>query len=406
MTGMIERFCAQGIAAWNETSPDIVLSPWYIGDEKRTQYEHQISVFYTDLRQYFHAFPKSKSAQAYWKEQGMDYLEACLKEGRLPLLDGMNERECQLFQKITTAFLRDVRAFDASLSLADVMQALRNVWIIAILQCLFQKPIGYHPAMFAYSMLYPYSDNYLDDPSIPLAQKQRFNAWFSARLQGIQEPHHHPLEAKISDLVAMIETQFPRTEYAQVYDALYAIHHGQMRSLHQQDGTKRCDDEALLAISYEKGGTSVVADGFLMDGTLSEEQQDFCMRYGFMLQLGDDLQDGTTDALAKHQTLVANHMDQCQDELVKRLLHFTRDLLQPSSLCTDERLLHFVLHDCLYLIFLALMKEDGVRISSSLRKQIQSCLPVSPAFLASFREQCSFSFEEAQWWERIDALLL
>ena len=44
-------------------------------------------------------------------------------------------------------------------------------------------------------------------------------------------------------------------------------------------------------LSFEKGGASVLADGYLAAGTLSREEVQFIFRWGALLQLVDDLQD-------------------------------------------------------------------------------------------------------------------
>lgn len=401
----IAALCEIGIGEWRNTKACASLQPWYITAKQRMAYEAQIDTLFQDLQRFLAAFPKQKQANMRWRQKGVSYIEELMKGHKVPLLEGMNDEVQALFQMITVSFLKDVRAFDRELSFTDAMQALRNVWIIAILQCLFQKPQGYHKAMFAYSMLYPYSDNYLDDETVSLAEKQHFNEWFTARLHGEALIVHNTHEEKISALVGMIEQRFPRAQYPQVYESLYLIQAAQIQSLRQQDGKKQLSDEALLAISYEKGGTSVVADGMLIEGNLNEEQLRFCMRYGFMLQIGDDLQDGRVDASHHHQTLIANHINEIQDEIVSKLMRYTIDILTPASLCADRQLSEFVLRDCLYLIFFALIKQDAPSISAVLNEQLLHCLPVSLSFIESRKAKQPYRYTQAQWWERIDALL-
>lgn len=47
----------------------------------------------------------------------------------------------------------------------DILQASRNAWTARALQMLLGRDMGLTPAIFAYSMFYPYADNYLDDPA-------------------------------------------------------------------------------------------------------------------------------------------------------------------------------------------------------------------------------------------------
>ena len=61
---------------------------------------------------------------------------------------------------------------------------MRNVWIINILQRLKGVDITLSNAIFGYSMLYPYTDNYLDDVNISKEEKVEFNQRLYRRLLG------------------------------------------------------------------------------------------------------------------------------------------------------------------------------------------------------------------------------
>ena len=99
-------------------------------------------------------------------------------------------------------------------------------------------------------------------------------------------------EARVFDLVARIEGEFARPRFEDVYASLLAIHGGQVRSLAQQDDPRLGDDE-IVAISCEKGGSSVLADLYLVSGRASAKEERFAFGYGVFLQLLDDLQDVT-----------------------------------------------------------------------------------------------------------------
>ncbi len=401
----IDRLIKAGIVEWEAAKAYSSLSTWFIDEENRQAYENQLQDIITNVNEFLNVFPASKKAQRIWKQKGIEEISKIIQNSNSHFFSGLNEQERHLFQSITISFLRDVREFDRSLSLQDTMQALRNVWIIAILQCLFQKYSGYHKAMFAYSMLYPYSDNYLDEIDITLKEKQQFNHWFTKRLKGETTSFHNAREQKIAMLIEMIEDRFPRNEYPDVYEALLLIQAAQIHSLHQQDGKQILSDDQLLTVSYQKGGTSVVADGMLIDGSLNDEQVRFCMQFGFMLQLGDDIQDGSRDHENAHQTLLSNHLKQNADALILKLLQYINDVFMRNQVCQREELLHFVQKDCCYLIFYALMQSDAIAVSQALKKDIQHCLPLSPAFLSQQYRQYGKSYDEAALWQRIDALL-
>ena len=63
------------------------------------------------------------------------------------------------FYESSVAFVRQARAFDSSSTLDDLWQAMRNVWIGNNLQMRLGVPVRLTQGLFAYSMLYPVTDN-------------------------------------------------------------------------------------------------------------------------------------------------------------------------------------------------------------------------------------------------------
>ena len=61
---------------------------------------------------------------------------------------------------------------------------MRNVWIMNGVQLMADVPVKITPSVFAYSMIYPYSDNFLDDPNVTEEEKQAFSKRFNQRLHG------------------------------------------------------------------------------------------------------------------------------------------------------------------------------------------------------------------------------
>src|SRR5579884_1752452 len=88
------------------------------------------------------------------------------------------------FSAIATDLARRARRFDAGVSMADILQASRNAWTACGLQALMSGRMQLSPAIFAYSMLYPYSDNFVDDPNVEPQAKLRFSERFRQRLSG------------------------------------------------------------------------------------------------------------------------------------------------------------------------------------------------------------------------------
>jgi hypothetical protein len=108
-------------------------------------------------------------------------------------------------------------------------------------------------------------------------------------------------EATLWTLVELIERQYPRARYPDVFDCLLAIHLAQEHSIAQVKS--QCSAAELLPVSCAKGGTSVLADACMARGWLNEEESRFAFDWGVLLQLGDDLQDVHEDMQRGSMTL-------------------------------------------------------------------------------------------------------
>jgi hypothetical protein len=242
------------------------------------------------------------------------------------------------FLEATTEFARMARRFDPAITSEDIYQAGRNVWTANFLQLLLGIPVRVTPAIFAYSMLYPYSDNYLDDPTIPTATKLAFNARFRTRLAGEPLAPRDRHEQIISDLVGIIEGQFDRARYPQVFESLLAIHRAQGKSLQQLRRRIAPQQIDVLGISFEKGGTSVLADGYLVAGSLTAEQRECIFGFGVLTQLMDDLEDLPHNLADRFLTIFSQTARQRQlDTVTNRTLHLcARILMQLDGLSAAD----------------------------------------------------------------------
>lgn len=224
-----------------------------------------------------------------------------------------------------TELARWARRFDSTLSTADLIQACRNAWTACGLQSLLGEQMRLTPAILGYSLLYPYSDNYLDHTRISKAEKLEFSARFRDRLRGQRLAARSLREAAVWAMVQLIEDEFPRPSFPQVFDCLLGIHRAQELSIAQLENNGDCDDAELLRISCAKGGTSVLADACLVRGRLNEEESLLGFEWGALLQLGDDLQDVREDLERGSATLFSRAAAKGEplDGLVMQLLNFS-----------------------------------------------------------------------------------
>ena len=179
-------------------------------------------------------------------------------------------------------------------------------------------PLHLTDSIFGYNMLYPYTDNFIDSNQVSKEAKMDFTKVFHERLlfgelgygpdahfngEPSNANHLHlppSLQAhaekigKIFDMVKFIENDWKREDkFQMVYMSLATIHESQMKSTLQH---AKMDDEhqptmdLIEEISAEKGGASLIAAGFLIEGRLTRAKMGYLEYLGFALQLLDDLQ--------------------------------------------------------------------------------------------------------------------
>lgn len=231
------------------------------------------------------------------------------------------------FRNVSRDFFYRARKFDPDLPPEKIYQGLRNVWIMNGVQLMMNLPVEITPSVFAYSMIYPYSDNFLDDPGFGKNLKDRFSKRFNSRLHGEKLKPETDTEKQIFRLVAMIEEQYRRDEFPGVYESLYAIQKGQTDSLQLLKHAGLTGEE-VCRICFEKGGASVLADGYLVAGRLSPVQEQALFGYGVYLQLLDDIQDVKEDSCAFTRTMFSCLKKEELSAFVNKTIHFGRTVME------------------------------------------------------------------------------
>ena len=313
-----------------------------------------------------------------WKRNSifkLQYIDDNLREG---------------ISKSTKDFIKAARDFDKKLPGEDIGQAMRNVWIINMLQAIFQDNIKFSRAIFGYSMLYPYTDNYLDDTKISKEEKKEFNNRFSLKLKGEKVLNKDSYEEKVYKLVDNIEEVFPRIEFPKVYESLLKIHEGQIKSLMQQEKVTIPYDTDIMGISLEKGGASVLVDGYLIRGDLTKEEEEFCLGYGFLLQIADDLQDVKEDLKNSHMTIMSQIAGRYDlDPLANKLIDFTVDFMDNHScLKGKNNLRELIKNNSLILILFSIVLSKEY-FSDKYVKKIEGYLPFTIEYIEGLKEKLS-----------------
>ena len=229
-------------------------------------------------------------------------------------------------------FSERARRFDPRMPFEDIVQASRNVWTMNGLQMMLGLPLRVTPSVFGYSMLYPYTDNLLDDAGVTEDKKVLASERFGRRIAGEALAPADDHEKKLWALFSEIESEHRRDESPRVYESLEGIHRAQTRSvlLMRPDEPPYAVD--VLGISLEKGGASVLADGYLVAGNLTRSQAAHFFGLGALLQLADDLQDVNSDSRSGTLTVFSQAAQRWPlDRLVSRLLHFRAYVLAEFS---------------------------------------------------------------------------
>lgn len=258
--------------------------------------------------------------------------------------DGLDFTQIQLqvmfsdeLTEVTRQFVRKARRFDPTLTFHDIFQACRNMWIMNGLQIVLGLPIRQTPSMFAYSLLYPYTDNLIDNPAISSSDKLIFSNNFYLRLNGQHAEPNNSAEQTIFSLVSMIEDEYPRSGYPEVYQSLLAIHQAQTQSMYLIHSGDALSETEILKICIAKGGASVLADGYLVAGRLSKDQEHFLFGYGAYLQLLDDIQDVNEDQAAGLKTVFSG-VNQLLDTRLNKTYWFGEQVMKSLPLFGGQQI--------------------------------------------------------------------
>jgi hypothetical protein len=290
------------------------------------------------------------------------------------------------FLPVGTQLARWAREFDPSLAMDGIVQACRNAWTACGLQPLLGEAVRLTPGILGYSLLYPYSDNDLDRVDLSAEEKLGASRRFRERLRGDSQVPGNAWERAVWGLVELIEGQYPREIYPQVFDCLLAIHRGQEESLRQLRGG--CSGEELLRLSCTKGGTSVLADACLAQPDLSQAESRFGFAWGVLLQLGDDLQDIEEDVRRGSATLfsTAARRGECLDGLVIQLLQFAdRVGAQMETLPRGDAMLKDLLRMSWRSLILMAVAESHLYFSPGFLREAEGWSPFRFGFLRERR---------------------
>jgi hypothetical protein len=267
--------------------------------------------------------PRDEAGQVAVRERLLEVVKPFVREAL-----GLEESHLDLilssgFIDTSAEFAREALKYDPMLTDADIYQASRNVMSMNFMQLLLGLPVQLTPSVFAYSLLYPYSDNILDDPRIPAQEKASFGKWFKGVLMNEDPPPRSDRERRIKEMIGLVENEFGRAKYPRVYESMLGIHSAQVRSMETIQIKQSPYEADVLGLSFEKGGASVLGDGYLVAGDLTSEQRKFMFGYGCFTQLMDDIEDIQSDLTGGIATIFSQSAGSwALDGMTNRLFHF------------------------------------------------------------------------------------
>ncbi|NLB42902.1 MAG: hypothetical protein GX815_11725, partial [Clostridiales bacterium] len=233
--------------------------------------------------------------------------------------------------------------------------------------------------------------------TISYQNKLEFNQRFLHWIEGEADKPINPVEENIYKLIEKIEEEYDRNKYPKVYDSLLAIHSAQVQSLIQQKDRTMPYEKDILGVSFEKGGTSVLADAYLVRGSLNMVEANFMFSYGVLLQLIDDLQDIEEDFNNSHMTIFSQ-IENCYklDNLIYKLINFIDNFFENEACFESEKavLLKHVIRDCSYTMLNEAISKQKHRFSKECIRWLEDEAIVRFSYLKKVKKKFQRTFSE------------
>ncbi|MBD5522328.1 MAG: class 1 isoprenoid biosynthesis enzyme [Lachnospiraceae bacterium] len=358
-----------------------------VESERKKENETLMQEFSQRIQKKLRHRPKDKERQNEWEQElEQDFTELMEREKILNLSEWMSPVLINAFKCETKHFVNKVRAFDDTLTPAQIWQTLRNYFIYAMIVDMQGKEQHAENPILAYSLLYPYTDNYIDDEHISVQDKERYDQMIALKLKGESVEPGNSLEEKTCRLLDMILESYEGPAKKKVAGTLLQLLEAQNSSIGQQKTD--VTEEQILEISMWKGSTSVLADYLFATTDWTEYEEDFYLKFGFLLQLVDDLQDIDEDKKSGSHTLMTEaEKQQKLEQYTNRLLWFTWNVIREFN-PINPALKGFVLKYCVEIsLITAAMNQQF--FSGEYLKALELYLPFTGDFLKKMKKEKS-----------------
>ncbi len=356
-----------------------------ISKEKKDQNEAYLRKVTEEFHDQTKHLPRLPIGRKKWRKKTLELIFRVLyEENVIGIHNAMQPSEIDAFYQELMAFLKQVRHFSPELRFDEIGQAIRNYIVYAMFKVIHLVPTGFSNAGFGYSMLYPFTDNYIDGSKPSSTEKQKYNQLIRDKLLGKKVRPQCKHHKKTCDLLQAIASDYPREKDDRIYTLLLMMLEAQEESLRQQNQQFTLSEEERLNISLFKGGVSVLVDRFLVNKELTPADFHFYLGFGFFLQLADDLQDIKEDSGKGYQTLFTVDLTKEREEkLVNKLFHFLYRIMDTYS-AENDTFKNFVLASSNQLIYTSLCGSKEF-FTPEYQRRIEMFLPITMAFLETTR---------------------
>jgi hypothetical protein len=361
---------------WLSASDEFPVFLSEISEDTKDTNKQYIQTIFNDFQTQVKGYSRLPFRHKRWKLKMLTLINSVLfQETVIGIHKALDLKELEDFQEELKEFLRHVRKFAPELTLDEVGQALRNYIVYAMFKQIHRSGTGFSMAGFGYSMLYPFTDNYIDCKDVTSEEKAEYNRIIQDKIEGRPVHPRTTHQKKTCDLLQAIESEYPRNTETSAFLLLSMMLEAQENSISQQQRGLQLTYEERLDISLYKGGVSVLIDRFFVRKDLNEEELILYLSLGFFLQLADDLQDIKTDSEQSYQTILTLDLSpEKEEKVINKLLNFVHDTMG-SFQAENDTFKNFVLENCYQLIYTSLIGSKEF-FSREYVDKIENYLPV------------------------------
>ena len=195
-----------------------------IDNRRKKENEEFVREFSKQMQKKLRQKPKKADAQKRWEQElEQDFMNVLGKETILCLSDWINPQVLDAGKRETKHFIDKVRIFDETLKPEHIWQALRNYFIYAIIVEMQGEEQNAANPILAYSLLYPYTDNYIDDHKVSREEMDHYNRIIASKLKGEPITVGSLLEENTCSLLDMILNEYEGEKQKRIAETLLRL---------------------------------------------------------------------------------------------------------------------------------------------------------------------------------------